>query len=223
MRQSRLGASVLVCFVSSMLLLAALSSPVYAISSTFGYVSIGDLSATTFGGLIFSNVTSPSDLGTITQISVYLATGGTSAKAVIYSDNKGAPDVLLAQSANINIDGTSGTWATFEVQFAGTPNTPYWLGVLLIDAGTYYYASGVSDKAIYASSVSDAPSNFTEGTLSPNMDLSIYATYTPSSTVPPPTDSGWIQPTLLWVAVLSVIAAAIIAVILTFRKKKTNS
>jgi hypothetical protein len=205
------------CILFFTLLGAGSSSPVYAKSESFGLVSVGESSETTFGGMFVSNFTSPSDVGNITQISVYLATGGTSAKAVIYSDTNGAPDALLAQSANVSIDGTSGAWITFGISYSGTPNTPYWLGVLLSSAGTYYFAAGVSGKAIYSASVSDAPSTLTNGAANPNQNLSIYAVYTP----PASGDQGgnWIPTVLLGIAVAGLIVAAIGAITLIRRKK----
>ena len=209
-------------FVAIFVMLTATPSLAFAASSSFGLVSIGDSSQATFGGIFVSNFTSPADLGNITQIDVYLATGGTLAKAVIYSDHGGAPDALLAQSSEVTVDGTSGRWVSFDVSYMGKPNTTYWLGVLFSSAGTYYYASGVGGKTLYSASASDAPSMFTEGTANLNEDLSVYAVYTPSTaSAPLPNGQGtnWVQTLLLVIAVAGLIVAAAIATLAIRRRK----
>jgi hypothetical protein len=53
------------------------SLTVYATSETLGADCVGNSNASAFGGLYVSNFISPSNFGTIIQISVYLANGGT--------------------------------------------------------------------------------------------------------------------------------------------------
>lgn len=222
MRLNSLEISLTLCALAVFVMLTATLSTTFAASSSFGHVSVGDSSQATFGGVFVSNVTSPADLGNITQIDVYLATGGTSAKAVIYSDHNGAPDALLTQSSEITVDGTSGRWVRFDVSYMGKPNTTYWLGVLFSSAGTYYYASGVGGKALYSAPASDAPSTFAAGTANLNEDLSVYAVYTSStSSAPLPNGQGsdWVQTLLLVIAVAGVIVAAV-AVALVLRGRK---
>jgi hypothetical protein len=222
MRSNGLGISMTLCAAAVFVMLTATLSTAFAASSSFGLVSVGDSSQATFGGIIVSNFTSPADLGNITQINVYLATGGTSAKAIIYSDHNGTPDALLTQSSEVTVDGTSGRWVSFDVSYIGKPNTTYWLGVLLSSAGTYYYASGVGGKALYSVSASDAPITFAAGTANLNEDLSVYAVYTPSTaSAPLPNDhgGGWVQTLLLAIAVAGVIVAAV-ATALVIRGRK---
>jgi hypothetical protein len=195
---------------------------VNALSSSFGHVGVGESSKTTFGGMLVSNFTSPSDLGNITQINVYLSSGGTSAKAVIYSDIGGTPNILLAQSSTLDLEGTSGRWVPFAISYLGTANTTYWLGVLFSSAGTYYYSSNVNGRAIYSSPVTDATNTFTEATLNPNENLSIYAVYTSSSSSNPRlTKNSWVEPILLVVAISGLIVAIIVAG-LAYSKKRNS-
>jgi hypothetical protein len=224
-RSNSLSISRTLCVAAVFLVLAATLSTVFAASSSFGLVSAGDSGQATFGGIFVSNFTSPADLGNITQINVYLATGGTQAKAVIYSDHNVAPDALLTQSSEVTIDGASGRWVSFDVSYMGKPNTTYWLGVLLSSAGTYYYASGVDGKTLYSASASDAPNTFAAGTANLNEDLSIYAVYTTatsSAPLPNGQDNGWVQTLLLIIAVAGVIVAVVAAALVVRGRKPVN-
>ena len=219
----RLQVAVCVVLFAYLIVAAGLTSTVNAASASFGHVNVGSSNNSTFGGLFVCNFTSPQDLGNITQIEAYLATGGTLAKAVIYSDTNGAADVLLAQSAQINVDGTAGTWVSFDVSYAGSPNTVYWLGVLLVNAGTYYYSPGVAGRAIYSASAPDAPDQFLAGTANQTDDLSVYAVYTPAPLqTPEPTDQGfgWLATPLLWIAVAGIIIVGIVAIVYFAAKKR---
>jgi len=186
-----------------------------AASQIFGYTSVGDFNNQTFGGVYLSNFTSPSDFGTTSQINVYLATGGTSAKAVIYSDDNGKPGSLLAASGEVYQSGTSGRWVDFPVSYTGTPNTVYWLGILFYSAGTYFFATGVSDKAIYYTSQPTATDTFPVGSSSPTDQLSIYATYAPLD----PTGE-WVKALLYWTLIIGLIIAAVLTILLVKARKK---
>jgi hypothetical protein len=222
----RTKSSAVICFVLvlSLILVCESSLFVQAAGSSFGYVSVGSSNKSTFGGLYVSNFTSPPDLGNITQIQVYLATGGTPAKAVIYSDKNGAPDALLAKSDETSITGTSGSWVSFSVSYAGSPNTVYWLGVVLVNAGTYYYSSGVSGRAVYSASETGAPSTFPSGNISLEDGLSIYAVYDPSL-APASSEPNFnlVQTLLLLVAVVGLIVLAILAVVYLKTKKNKKT
>jgi hypothetical protein len=193
-----------------------------ATSEIFGYASVGDSNKETFGGIYLSNFTSPSRFGTISQISVYLATGGTSAKTVIYSDNNGKPGSLLAASAEVYQSGTSGRWVDFPVSYTGTPNTVYWLGVLFSNAGTYYFATGVSDKAIYFTTQPTATNTFPLGSYSPSRQLSIYATFT-SSPTSPSQPVEWVPKLLYVIVIMGLIIAAVLAILLVNARKKERN
>ena len=219
--------NVSVAAVCSILLLSIIlvegSLTVQASSSNFGHAVVGDSNSATFGGVYVTNFTSPPNLGNITQIIVYLATGGTFAKAVIYSDNNGTPESLLAESSEVSQTGTSGTWVSFNVSYTGTPNTVYWLGIIFLNAGSYYYGAGVSEKTIYSAPLSNTLSLFPSGNATQNSELSIYAIYTPStSSTPEPSDqtTDWIQAILFWIVIAGLIIAAIVTAIVATAKKR---
>jgi hypothetical protein len=192
------------------------SSPSDAVASqVFGYTNVGNSQKETFGGIYLSNFTSPSDLGTISQISVYLATGGTSATAVIYSDDNGAPGSLLAESVEVYQSGTSERWVDLPLSYNGTPNTVYWLGILFSNAGTYYFATGASDKAIYYTSQTTAANTFPLGNSSPAEQLSVYATYTPLNQ-----SVEGIHTFLFWVLIIGLIIAAVLTILILNARKK---
>jgi hypothetical protein len=203
---------VLFSFLLIVLLIGSSEMLVNAEELIFGHVSVGISSKATFGGIVVSNFTSPPDLENITQIHVYLATGGTAAKAVIYSDNQGAPDMLLAESSEVRVEGTAGEWVGLNVNFDGAPNTVYWIGILFVNAGTYFYTSGVEDKAIYSSFAPDATSVFNEATVYPKDNLSVYAVYSPTSSS---LDQGtsWLQTILLLTIGIGLVLAAIAVII----------
>jgi hypothetical protein len=225
-RTVRTKVSVVICFVlmSALILVGESSLSVQAAGSSFGYVSVGSSNKSTFGGLYVSNFTSPPALGNITQIQVYLATGGTPAKAVIYSDNNGAPDALLAKSDETSLTGTSGSWVTFSVSYSGSPNTVYWLGVVLVNAGTYYYSSGGNGRAIYSASETDTPNTLPSGNISLEDGLSVYAIYDPSS-APASSEPNFnmVQTLILLVAVVGLIVVAILAVVYLKTKKNKKT
>ena len=209
-----------VCFVLLMsLMLVNGSLTVHATSPSFGYVGVGDSNSATFGGVYVANFTSPPNLWNITQIKVYLATGGASAKAVIYSDNQGKPESLLTESSEVSQSGTSGTWVSFDVSYVGSPDTVYWLGIVFLNAGTYYYGSGVSEKTIYSAPLSDTLNPFLAGQSSPTNELSIYAVYTPTSSALDQ-NTPWLQTILFWTVIAGLIIAAV-AVAVVARAKKT--
>jgi hypothetical protein len=211
---------VVVCFVLLMsLILVGGSVTVHAESPSFGYVGAGDSNSATFGGVYVTNFTSPPNLGNITQIKAYLATGGASVKAVIYSDNEGKPENLLTESSEVSQSGTSGTWVSFNVSYVGSPDTVYWLGIVFLNAGTYYYGSGINEKTIYAAPLSDTLNPFPAGQSAPTNELSIYAVYTPST--PSDQNTTGLQTILLGTVIAGLIIAAI-AVAVVARAKKTN-
>ena len=200
----------------------ALGLPVQAQPTNFGYAVIGNSNASTFGGVFVSNFTSPANIGEITEIQAYLATGGTSAKAVIYADSNGQPSNLLAESASVSIEGTSGKWVTFPVSYTGAANVVYWLGVVIENAGTYYYNTLATEQAIYEANLTDALDPFPVGSnVTKGIQLSIVATYTPTAN-PPADQTPTLASHLIWVVIVGVIVAATVAVLMVVRSKKNN-
>jgi hypothetical protein len=195
----------------------------YGEMNTFGYTGGSDSNSSTFGGLYVSNYTSPSDLGNITQVSAFIATGGTSAKAVIYSDDNGKPNTLLAQSNQVSVSGTSGTWINFPIVYSGVSNTPYWLGILFLSSGTYFYATGKPGCVLCsaASSGPEPPESFSNATLYSGNEMRIYAAFSSQNTPPQSNPlKQFVENYLQWVVIIGLIIALLIVVaVLTSRSK----
>ena len=217
-KMSREKVTALCFLLFSVVLVTALSLPVHAIALNFGYASIGDSNAATFGGVYVSNFTSPPIMGNITQINTYLATGGTTAKAVIYGDYNGQPYTLLGESSPIRLGGTSGEWVNFSISYTAAPNTVYWLGIMLQNAGTYYYSSRAEEQTIYSAPLSDNLNPFPTGNYTKDSELSIVAIYTPA-TIPDSDQGNWLQTGLFWIAIAGIIIASVIAVLVVIRAK----
>jgi len=91
------------------------------------------------------NYTTPSDTGTITQISIYL-TGipeGSQVKAVIFPNDPDSnmPQVgdPVLQSDSLNVTSVSGKWYNFEINYSAFPNTVYWIGYYADDYTRYSF------------------------------------------------------------------------------------
>jgi hypothetical protein len=216
MHQRKLGpVSILLLAVS---FAAGLALPVHAAAGNFGYASIGDSSTSSFGGIYASNFTSPPNIGAITQIRAYLATGGASAQAVIYADDNGKPYALLANSSTINVEASNGTWTTFDVSYAGTPNTVYWLGIVLDNAATYYYSTRATEQAIYEAPLSDTLNPMPQGNSTKGMELSIAAIYTPTQNPEGSGETPWTM-YLGWIAIAGLIIAVVLTVAVVVQRK----
>ncbi len=222
MSHRKLSVVALCILLCSATLAVGQSWPVQAQPTNFGYAVIGNSNASTFGGIFASNFTSPANIGEITEIQAYLATGGTQAKVVIYADNNGQPVGLLAESALVTVEGTSGKWVTFPVSHVGSPNAVYWLGIVIENAATYYYSTSAAEQAIYQAPLSDTLNPFPSGSnVTKGIQLSIVATYTPTAN--PPTDqTPTLASHLIWVVIAGVIVAAAVGVLMVVRSRKKN-
>jgi hypothetical protein len=210
-----------ICTIAILFLIFAQGSfMVSAQTSSFGYTEVGSSSNSTFEkGLYVSNFTGPGNLGNITQVQIYLTTGGTVAQAVIYLDDNGKPGALLNASAPVTVEGTSGRWVSFDVSYDGIPNFTYWIGMLIQSAATYYSTSGVNGTTIYYGPASEAATLFPLGSMATNESLSVYAIYTPSMSQGQ--NGQWLQTLLLGVTVAGVVLAVIVAFVFVRRKQKT--
>lgn len=131
----------------------------------------------------------PASSGTVASLTarLYLSGGGsTTVKGVIYSDNSGAPDSLLAVTDEFTVDVTSET--AFTANFTGdnaisiTEGTAYWTGVHFADPGgvnlvisrdnTYGYQKSNTDT--YA----DGPAASFGNPGTGNGPIDVYVTYT---------------------------------------------
>lgn len=130
----------------------------------------------------FCKFTSPADIGEVDTIGAYLdrtsTGGGYAVTGGIYTDNAGAPDALVADSAiqlSSNISRNSPNWYTvdYSVKPVLQPDTVYWLGVHFEKGSCLiYYDAGDSNQ--FATSLGDS---YTDGLSDPfgSANYSAYA------------------------------------------------
>jgi len=153
------------------------------VANTFGYTTIGSQTGWWGGSALTAcKFTSPSNLGTITQISVYMAaySGTVNAKACLYADNSGVPGALLATSSEVTGIGTTYSWVNFTINYAGSPNTVYWLGCEANGNWQIAWDTGSTNQQAYQYSMAypTFPNPWTTETGYTSYMQSIYASYT---------------------------------------------
>lgn len=150
--------------------------------ATFGNTGIGSLNAAfTFDWKQAQQFTPASGNGALDDVKIYCSAAAIiPVKAVIYSDNAGAPDALLWTSTEQNINALG--WYTFTGgALAITNGTPYWLGEIHGTANiTYYYENLGGDRAYNADAYADGPADPFGAITGSTRDVSIYADYTPT-------------------------------------------
>ena len=166
-----------------------------------------------------SNFTSPGNVGNITGVEAYLATGGSLIQAVIYSDANGAPVSLLASSEAVNVEATNGSWVSFNVNYTALPKFTYWIGVLFQNAATYYYSSTVNETSVYSASTSMTAAICPSGTTVANNALSVYAIYTPTSNE---NHGGQSLQTIFEIILITAAILGVILLIAVLRRKKNK-
>jgi hypothetical protein len=135
--------------------------------------------------------------GSVTKLTVYLSPTTTSGqqliKGVIYSDTSGKPQALLGESEQLAFHSSNAAgW--YDMKFATPVKLAagnYWIGVI---TGVTSYVSAFRFDAVanardynnnaYAS----GPTNPFGSVTTNNEQMSLYATYAPKASVPPPTN-----------------------------------
>ncbi len=146
---------------------------------TFGYTSIGGTDTSGSGDYLSGCKFTASDAGTISSLSLYSYLAGPVNGVVgIYSDNAGAPDAKLAQSAE-QAFSTSPAWNVFPVSYSHAASTVYWLADSEDGSYRYYYDTGTANQHAYQTITYSAtmlasfsPSGYVAEV------VSFYATYT---------------------------------------------
>jgi len=162
-----------------------LNTAVYPVivDPTFGYGLVGASSADT------ANPTGSkygiTENGTITQVSFYTkaATGTVNVGAAVYSNNLGYPENLLTSQTATPSQGTTASWVNVPVaDFTAATGTSYWLWGASSGSRTVYWDSGnVNQYQIKAMTWPTWDNPVSGGTFFARK-MSIYATYTASST-----------------------------------------
>jgi len=142
----------------------------------FGNNNVGPSTSTAMGYIVGNKFTL-GESGTVTSISLYVATASGNARVAIYSDSSGSPGTLIVQSGSEAVTTTG--WRTFTV--TGTSLSPgsYWL-FFQVDSSsfktTYSQTGGVRRLVSYAYGA--FPGTFPGGGKSDSVLFSIYASYT---------------------------------------------
>lgn len=162
--------------------------------ATFGQTSNNGNTQTFSGDRMYASQGTPASNGTITagKGRVWVsAAASPGAKMLLYSDNAGEPDALLATSDEVIINNTSESEITFPFsgaeQIAVTGSTPYWIAVMFDDPGvpnfTISRANTATQTRFKGLTYPTAPDPFAnDGSSSGPLDL--YIEYTEGD--PPP-------------------------------------
>ena len=132
----------------------------------------------------------------VTKLTVYLeptGTAGTQAiEGVIYADASGSPGALLASTSQLTFtSGEAAGW--YDLPFSsGVSLQPgkYWLGLLSgasAQVAAFAYDNVPGSRDYNANAYSSGPSNPFGPFSTDGEQMSVYATYTPTSPPPPPT------------------------------------
>ena len=184
-------------FLSMFVVLIKIPS-VNASTSTFGYTTVGSsVWASVAPTVMLGCQSTLSQAGALTSIEIYTcAHPGSSGNmvAAVYADSSGAPGALIAYSSPVALP-TTPSWVSFPVSASLAAGT-YWLACVSDAYPTLYYDMGTTNQcaANYASSeiypTCPALFNPTSWAYS-NNELSMYATYTTTTSTAPPQDPAF--------------------------------
>lgn len=120
--------------------------------ATFGKTDIGGSSQTVAKDNKFFTKFQISENGITTKITVYLDNSSGSdavAKAGIYTDDNGSPDLLLVNSSEVTVADGLTDWVDFTLASTNlTSGADYWIAVIIGDQTlSYYYDAGTVDQS----------------------------------------------------------------------------
>src|SRR3990167_1846810 len=152
--------------------------------ATFGKTTDGSSMITGIGAAKFVSTASPSSSGIATKLTARLdlsAAGSVPAKGVIYSDNAGSPDALLATSDEVTVTNT--TEQAIDLPFTGTN---HWIGIHWSSFPSHNYGismdSTSSGNKTNNDTYSDGPSDPFGARNTGTGILDCYVTYTEVAT-----------------------------------------
>ena len=165
------------------------------VDPTFGYTTAGATSVTMNQDAAYVTKYALSEANaTVTKLTMYekVSSAGTrNLKGLLYSDSAAYPSTLLASSSAVSISNTTAAWQdlTFATSTTLASATDYWLG-FVGDTGTpsqtYYYDTGTTNQNYRRNPSSgdyaNPPSTYPAGATGAARKVSIYASYTASST-----------------------------------------
>jgi hypothetical protein len=178
-------------------------------TSSFGKTSVGALlDRGMYANYKIVHSATLSVTGSVTRLNVYAIPGINASspqalKAVIYADSGGSPGALLATGTEVTYQGSANGSGWFALPFGSSvalsPGT-YWLGFI---TGTttegigYAYDSVANSRAYNTNAYSAGPTNPFGSLTKDSRQASIYASYTPITSLPlnsvPPSISGTAQ------------------------------
>lgn len=162
--------------------------------ATFGKLTDGASNSTSSADSKIASSASPSTNGTVQSLTarVWVSSGTSATRAIIYSDAAGVPGNLLAVSADLTVSNTTEAANTFTFSGANAINivagTTYWIGVHFADPGLGNYTWSRDATAGAAAKATDAFADGTTATWGTNSALAgpidFYVTYTESGGAP---------------------------------------
>ena len=146
--------------------------------ATFGYTSVGASTADEYTGAKAGvKYTLSENTSDMTQISLYTVTNAVDGKVVVYTDNAGVPNTLIAS----NTTGTTcqtNNWTTFSITTGAQNAGDYWVFYKFSGTQQVKYDSG-GEKRWNAENYADAFSNPCGATnYAGDQLVSLYVTYT---------------------------------------------
>jgi hypothetical protein len=192
----RLVATAAVCGLSLCGFTAVLTITAQAASAaTFGTTSVGSNTDQFYVNRKRVNEYALSQEALVTKLSIYLEPTSNTAtqliKGIMYADSSGAPGALIAVSNELSFPNTDAAgWydLTFPTPLSLAAGN-YWIGVLIggtVRAAQFRYTKVTNSRDTNANSYSSGPSDpFGAIQVVDSEQMSLYATYTPSSLPPP--------------------------------------
>jgi hypothetical protein len=167
-------------------------------TATFGKTSVGGSSDVFASNRKRVNQYSLPVAGAVSKLSVYLAPSGTSGQqlleGVLYADSAGKPAGLLGTTAQVAFSSANAAgW--YDLAFAAPINLAagsYWIGVITGEAGKvagFRYDSVASSRDYNANTYTSGPSNPFGAATVDSEQMSLFATYTTSSSQKAPANT----------------------------------
>jgi hypothetical protein len=160
------------------------------IDPTFGYTSIGASQGNNGGVYLVACKANMPENGTITEMQAYFGCSSSgNAKTVLYSDNGGTPNALLATSYELAISAGNG-WRIFTISHVNSGGSvQLWLAPFANITLLPNYDSGDAHRMAYDQmTYATFPNPFVEDGNAAQI-YSIYATYTTGATLQTVTDA----------------------------------
>jgi hypothetical protein len=183
-----IGIASVTTIVSLLVLISRPDAPTFGAIQNFGITANNTQSQTQSVDRKYVYSATPAGSGTVKGgvARVWLSSAGSSnSRLVIYSDNAGAPNALLAISDEVAVTNTTEDAISYAFsganQITVAAGTPYWIGIHFSDPGTPNF---IMSRANSAGLVRSDPDTYSDGPANPcacgtnsNGGLDIYIEY----------------------------------------------